>query len=298
MGLQCKVHPSRIGAKAAARLGVGKIRYICPMWGRFESLIILYCHLGNLLEKFPPLNSSSLKARINLCLRAKTTPGTMADDPGEGEGEDERELELSTVAAIYPELTRNLDLGPFSASIDIPVDPVRGLLIRFPVADGAPLNNLRGPVSTDADFVIQASGIGGRSATVDSSPQDAHRLSHLPPLNLRLLLPDGYPAEQPPVFYLNSQYSWVPEKKLQHLRSAGNILWKDMGGDQVVFAYIDYLREEADKGFDLGLAEEEVVDISADLKVALLDFDLRAKRINFERATFECGICLGKPQWG
>ena len=221
----------------------------------------------------------------------------MADDLGDGEGEDEREVELSTVAAIYPELTRTLDLGPFSASLDIPVEPVKGLLIHFPAADGAPLNNLSAPNSTDESFVVQSNGIEERSAVVDSIPQNAHRLSHLPPLNLRLLLPNGYPTEQPPVICLESQYSWLPEKKLQDLRSAGNTLWEDMGRDQVVFAYIDYLREVAENGFDVGLVEEEAVNISADLKVALLDFDLRAKRIKFENATFECGVCLGKPQW-
>lgn len=221
----------------------------------------------------------------------------MADDLGDGEGEDEREVELSTVAAIYPELTRNLDLGPFSASLDIPVEPVKGLLIHFPAADGAPLNNLSAPNSTDESFVVQSNGIEERSAAVDSIPQNAHRLSHLPPLNLRLLLPNGYPTEQPPVICLESQYSWLPEKKLQDLRSAGNTLWEDMGRDQVVFAYIDYLREVAENGFDLGLVEEEAVNISADLKVALLDFDLRATRLKFENATFECGVCLGKPQW-
>ena len=220
----------------------------------------------------------------------------MADDPGEGEGEDERELELSTVAAIYPELIQNLDLGPFSASIDIPVDPVKGLLIRFPAAEGAPPSYLSAPDSTDEGFVVQSGGMEERSATVENIPRDAHRLSHLPPLKLRLLLPDGYPTEQPPVIYLDSQYSWLPEKKLQELRRAGNTLWGDMGGDQVVFAYIDYLREAAENGFDLGLAEKEALDISADLKVALLDFDLRAKRVKFEMATFECGVCLGKPQ--
>ena len=219
----------------------------------------------------------------------------MADDPGDGEGDDERELELSIVAAIYPELIRNLDLGPFSASIDIPVDPVRGLLIRFPT-EGTPPSYSSAPDTTDEGFVVQSGGIEKRATTDKNNPRDAHRLSHLPPLNLRLLLPDRYPTEQPPIIYLDSQYSWLPEKKLQELRRAGNTLWKDMGGDQVVFAYIDYLREVAENGFDLGLAEEEALDISADLKVALLDFDLRAKRVKFEKATFECGVCLGKPQ--
>ena len=220
----------------------------------------------------------------------------MADELGDGEGDDERELELSTVAAIYPELIRNLDLGPFSASIDIPVDPVRGLLIHFPVADGAPLDNLNAPNSTVESLVVRSNGIEKQSGAVHGTPQDTHRLSHLPPLNLRLLLPDGYPTEQPPVLYLNSQYSWLPEKKLKDLRSGADMLWKDMRGDQVVFAYIDYLREAAENGFDLGLAEEEILDIPAHLKIALLDFDLRARREKFEKQTFECGICLGKPQ--
>ena len=220
----------------------------------------------------------------------------MADDPGDGEGDDERELELSTVAAIYPELIRNLDLGPFSASIDIPVDPIKGLLIRFPAAEGAPPNYLSVPNSTDEGFVVQSGDIEERATTDENTPRDAHRLLHLPPLKLRLLLPDGYPTEQPPVIYLDSQCSWLPERKLQQLRRAGNTLWEDMGGDQVVFAYIDYLREVAENGFDLGPAEKEALDISADLKVALLDFDLRAKRVKLEKATFECGVCLGKPQ--
>ena len=220
----------------------------------------------------------------------------MADDIGE-EADDERALELSTVAAIYPELSlESSGSSPFFASLDIAVDPVKGLLIRFPTADGAPLEpGVTPPSSTGQEASIQQydqDEEATASYPAKSPTEDAHRLLHLPPLTLKLLLPDGYPAEKPPVFYLSSQ--WLPEKKLQVLRAAGHTIWDDMGRDQVVFAYIDYLREAAERGFDLGQGEVEVLEVSADLKVALLDFDLKAKRAKFEKETFECGICLGK----
>lgn len=175
------------------------------------------------------------------------------------------------------------------------VEPLKGLLIRFPTAEGAtPETEFTPPSSTEGGYSAQQY-VGDKPATdafpANSTTQDAHRLSHLPPLTLELSLPDGYPAEKPPVFYLSSQ--WLPDKKLQELRAAGHIIWNDMGKDQVVFAYIDHLREAAERGFDLGRGEAEVLEVSADLKVALLDFDLKAKRAKFEKETFECGICLG-----
>lgn len=219
----------------------------------------------------------------------------MADDNGE-DADDERALELSTVAAIYPELSLNPSGSePFSASIDVAVEPIKGLLIRFPTPEGAPPENeYTPPSSTEEGISVQQfvrEGFESDAYLTENTIRDAHRLSHLPPLTLRLSLPNRYPAEKPPVFYLSSQ--WLPERKLQELRAAGHTIWDDMGRDQVVFAYIDHLREAAERGFDLGQGEAEVLVVSADLKVALLDFDLKAKRAKFERETFECGICLG-----
>ena len=199
----------------------------------------------------------------------------MADDPG-GEGEDdERIIELSSIAAIYPELS--VDPVSFTASIDVQVEPIHPLPILFPSADGAP---------------PQKGGKQGARSTEDQV-QNIHHLSHLPPLTLRLELPDGYPAERPPVFSLNTQYFWLPEYKLQELNNAGHMIWEVMGRDQVVFSYIDYLQESAEKGFDLARDEGTVLEIAPDLKVSLLDFDMKARRAKFEKETFECGICLG-----
>lgn len=215
----------------------------------------------------------------------------MADDLDEGD--DERTVELASLAAIYPELvTDALGLGPFSATISIQVEPVEPLSIRFPSADGAP------PVGPFALSQSTADGISQLEIREDgvqpSKKEDATKLSHLPAMNLKMFLPEGYPAEKPPVFHLTSQYSWVPETKLEELREAGHALWEELGRDQVVFSYIEYLREAAERGFDMAQADDQVLEISPGLKVSLLDFDLKAKRAKFERETFECGICLGR----
>ncbi len=214
----------------------------------------------------------------------------MADDL-EG-GEDERTVELASIAAIYPELLVDVaGSDPYSATISIEVEPLEPLSIRFPSADGAPpVRPLTLPHSTIEE--ISRLDIGD---DVDSTllNENISRLSHLPALNLQLSLPQGYPAEKPPVFYLESQFSWLPEQKVQELRKAGYTLWEELGRDQVVFSYLEYLREAAERGFDIAQADDQVLEFSPDLKVSLLDFDLKAKRAKFERETFECGICLG-----
>ena len=215
----------------------------------------------------------------------------MADDTEEGE--DERAVELASLAAIYPELLIDEEgSDPFSATISIEVEPAEPLSIRFPSADGAPPVGL---IPNPHAVVEQISQLELGDIRNDiPTKEDVSRLSHLPALNLRLSLPEGYPAEKPPVFYLESQYSWLPDQKLQELRQAGHTIWEELGRDQVVFSYIDHLREAAERGFDMAQADDQVLEVSPDLKVSLLDFDLKAKRAKFERETFECGICLGR----
>ena len=214
------------------------------------------------------------------------------DDDLAGE-KDERSVELTSLTAIYPELMIDaLGLDPFSATISIQVEPVEPLSIRFPSADGAPPV---GPLALPHSIIegIPQLEIGGeRLASI--AGEDVSHLTHLPALDLHVSLPEGYPAEKPPVFHLTSQYSWLPEQKLEELREEGCKIWEDLGRDQVVFSYIDYLREAAERGFDMAQADDQVLEISPDLKVSLLDFDLKAKRAKFERETFECGICLGR----
>ena len=215
----------------------------------------------------------------------------MADDLEDGE--DERTVELTSIAAIYPELLVDVaGSDPFSATISIEVEPLEPLSIRFLSADGVPpVGPLTLPHSTIEEISQLDIGADGDSTL---SNENTSRLSHLPALNLQISLPQGYPAEKPPIFYLESQYSWLPEQKVQELRIAGHALWEELGRDQVVFSYLDYLREAAERGFDIAQADDQALEFPPDLKVSLLDFDLKAKRAKFERETFECGICLGR----
>ena len=210
----------------------------------------------------------------------------MADDTVEDD--DERAIELSSVKAIYPEL--EIDEGGYAATIDLQVEPVPPLAILFPtLADGVP--------PLDEQNLRSDDHAGGQAPIVGNSPgdriQNIYHLSHLPPLALRMSLPDGYPSENPPEICLGTQYSWLPQYKVKELRDAAHTIWEEMSRDQVVFSYIDHLREAAEKGFDLAQGGK-ILEVPADLKVSLLDFDIKARHARFDSETFECGICLGR----
>ena len=206
-----------------------------------------------------------------------------------GSLEDERAVELSTIAAIFPELVFD-PADPFTASIDLPVTPAKPLTVQFPaLAGGAvPKGILTPPNSAGASD----------ETLVHEEPslviQNVPHLSHLPPLTLRVTLPHDYPATSPPKFCLESQLSWVPEAKLEELRVAGHTVWEDMGRDQTVYAYIDYLQQAAEDCFGLVPSDGDVLDLPKDLEIPLLDYDMKAKRTIFEQETFECGVCLGR----
>ena len=227
-----------------------------------------------------------------LCL-CPIAPGTMADEFETQE--DERASELSSISAIYPEIIIDSS-DPYSASIDIRVEPIKPLAISFPpLADPRAASGVSTPPTSEGsgDAALAKRDLPAAPNGPAGLPQDVHRLSHLPPLTLKIGLPDGYPMQQPPVFDLQMASPWLPEKIMVKLKNTGHSIWEEMGRDQVVFSYIDFLREAAEEAFDLPEAWEETVIVPQNLKIALLDFDRQAKRAEFERKTFECGVCLG-----
>ncbi len=84
----------------------------------------------------------------------------MSHDLEEAE-EDERALELSTLSAIYPELLRDPS-DPVSATIDIPVDPVRPVFVFFPPTSDGMGPSLPTPPESDGK-VNYLSRIAGRA---------------------------------------------------------------------------------------------------------------------------------------
>ncbi|KAI9864645.1 MAG: translation termination inhibitor protein itt1 [Trichoglossum hirsutum] len=210
--------------------------------------------------------------------------------------EDEREIELSSICAIFPELTISPE-DPFAASIDLPVSPAKPVAVVFPpLADGAPPTGLPTPPSSGGvdGGNEKAIGVDPRGEAVEEPARDIHHLSHLPPLSLQIKLPEGYPASEPPVLDLSTSPPWLPKDTLLRLQSDGQRLWEELGRNQVIYAYIDHLRQAAEGAFDLfdlG-GGEPPFEVAQDMKIALLDFDQKGKRDEFERETFECGVCL------
>jgi E3 ubiquitin-protein ligase RNF14 len=209
-------------------------------------------------------------------------------DDGPDAAEDERATELATITAIFPELVTDPS-DPFSASLDIPVTPAKPLPILFPpVPGGAQPATLLTPPSSDGSSDPATVKVAPVGPTVE-----IRYLSHLPPLLLNITLPPGYPANAPPIVELQSQSAWLPDTKLKELKDSAAELWGLNGCNQVVYDYIDSLQQAAEVGFDLVQKGGGALEISQDLELALLDFDLKAKRAKFEQETFDCGVCLG-----
>lgn len=185
--------------------------------------------------------------------------------------DDERVTELESISAIFPELL--FDAGdPFTASIDVPVIPTIPIQISF----------------TEQVAVAEALDNGTAAPPI----VDTHNLEYLPPLNVKFTLPAGYPTLKPPTFHISTSPPWLPKSLLQNLQADGERMWEDFGHDQVLFAFLDKVQDDARDSF--GISSGDIaLDLSQNDKVALLDFNIKAKQEAFKKETFDCGICLG-----
>jgi E3 ubiquitin-protein ligase RNF14 len=221
----------------------------------------------------------------------------MEDDPGAAD--DERTIELSSIAAIFPELILDPE-SPYDATLGIAVSPSPPLKIRLHQLAERGLPVLPTPprsVETDEDTNAVAGTKRKAVQSNEDAAEDVHNLTHLPPLILHVHLPDGYPSTKPPEFELSTSPPWIPKTKLENMKADGMRLWQELGKDQVVFTYIDHLQQLAEIGFNLARDLHNDVGLSSDMKLALLDFDLKTKREVFEKETFNCGVCL-EPKKG
>lgn len=187
--------------------------------------------------------------------------------------EDPRDIELSTISAIYPELQLDQD-DSHKLSIELPVSLSKPVTVLFPAVAGLP------PSLTPTTVAAEA---------------DSQALSNLPALQVNITLPDGYPQDEPPRVSISTSPSWLSRDILRKLETNITRLWEDIGRDQVIFTYIDDLQRASDNVFGL-VDSKGTLEVAPDHKLSLLDYDINAKRKAFERETFECGICLGKPR--
>lgn len=199
----------------------------------------------------------------------------MADD-------DEREEELSSLSAIFPELTIDAN-DQFSASLELPVTPTSPLLIRFiptkPQGTGTKTFYI-GPEATNVAYI-----------------ERDIELTHLPPLSLKIRLPPQYPSTSLPKVRLSTQHKWLPKDKLVELEKDVEALWEEYGHCQILFAYIDHLQQAAERGFDLDQSAEGCLVLPVTMEERLVAYSTETKQAIFNAGTYDCGICI-EPKKG
>ncbi|KAL4898617.1 RWD domain-containing protein [Aspergillus ambiguus] len=213
--------------------------------------------------------------------------------------DDDRSMELSSITAIFPEITVD-PLLPFRATFDLPVKPVTPLRVCFLQQDAEIPTILTPPTSLDtSESGFGSESIPGpiRNAATADADKDVHIMSYLPPLRLEMDLPDGYPAERPPIIKLSTDPPWLPAPVVSRLIDDGRRLWEECGRSLVIYSYIDHLQQLADITFGIDGIPDGDLQLPRSLKVALLDFNNKAEREKFEQETFECGVCL-EPKKG
>jgi E3 ubiquitin-protein ligase RNF14 len=202
------------------------------------------------------------------------------------EMEDQRQEEIDCITAIFPEITIDPE-NPFRASLELPVHPHHPVEVLFPAT----------PEGPDQDD-IPTPPLSATSSEEEPQPAatinvDSHRLSYLPSLQLHITLPEGYPETHPPEFELSTSPPWLSRSSLDELEASGLRMWEEVGHDLVVFGYIDSLQQAAETAFGFG-EEGNVLEISQDHRISILDFDIKASQAAFDKETFDCGVCLGK----
>ncbi|KIV92863.1 hypothetical protein PV10_04127 [Exophiala mesophila] len=201
----------------------------------------------------------------------------MTDD--NDSSEDERTEEISSIRSIFPEIVIDPS-QPYKLSLDLSVTPLQPLTVFF-----------KPPTETTPPALPQLPQVLRDQPAVQD---ESHQISHLPPLSLLITLPEGYPATKPPFVSISCQSKWLPQQVLDRLIKDCENKWEEYGQQPVVFALIADLKTESEDAF--GLAGTKL-HLCSDLQLALLDFDLKAKREEFEKETFDCGICL-EPKKG
>ncbi|KAJ9148309.1 RBR-type E3 ubiquitin transferase [Pleurostoma richardsiae] len=205
------------------------------------------------------------------------------------ESDDQRDVELSSLTAIFPEIRRVSEDDPYTITLDVPVNPSKAITVLFPAAaDGAP--------PLDHAPAVNNRTLAGSGAQVNNGNIESHELSHLPPVTLRICLPKNYPLDEPPAVTVTTSPPWLPQDTARKLEADCARLWEELGRDLVVFTFIDHIQQCTDDVFAL-INDDGVLEIDPQHKIAVLDYDIKAKRAAFENGTFDCGVCL-EPKKG
>ncbi|GJN75224.1 hypothetical protein Purlil1_10923 [Purpureocillium lilacinum] len=205
--------------------------------------------------------------------------------------DDARFMELETLEAIFPEIRRPSDVPGFVFELELPVRPAEPVTVLFPAAEGAAPDGKQPAAPSASSAAVPSSSTSPAPAGPAAEPVDSLLVSHLPPVSLRIVLPDGYPADKPPQVSISTTPQWLSRETLASLEGDGPRLWEEAGRDMVAYSYIDHVHRAAEDVFGAVTAEGTLA-VPPEHKLAVLDYDIKAKRAAFEKETFECGICL------
>ncbi|KAK3359999.1 RWD domain-containing protein [Lasiosphaeria hispida] len=194
--------------------------------------------------------------------------------------ESPRDIELTSLAAIYPEIQQIRPNDPYIIALDVPVTPSDPVVVFFPAVAEA-------ETPTDPRAHQQGNQYGGPQGN-NASVVDSHELAHLPSLHLEIVFGPRYPAEQPPQITVSTTPPWLPAQTVRKLQDDGPRLWEEMGRDMVGFTYIDYIQQSAEHVFGL-VGDKGALKVDSQHKIAILDYDIKARRAAFEKGTFDCG---------
>ncbi|KAK3994782.1 RING finger protein [Cladorrhinum sp. PSN332] len=197
----------------------------------------------------------------------------MADD----DLDNPRDVELSSLTAIYPEIQQPKPDDPYTITLDLPVTPSKAVVVFFPAAS-----------DDDTRPEVNNNRVG---AGAGPNQVDSHEIAHLPSLHLQITFGPKYPADEPPHVTISTTPPWLPADTVERLEEDGTRLWDDMGRDIVGFTYIDHLQQAAEEIFGL-VGDKDALEVDPSHKIAILDYDIQARRAAFEKETFECGVCL------
>ena len=178
---------------------------------------------------------------------------------------------------IFPELEIVGQEHDFTFKIEVPVNPVKPVTVMFPAAS---TETTAGPAGVNLVPGIQGAQV------------DSHELAFLPSVHLQISLPKGYPSEKPLEVEITSSPQWLPSDTVRRLQADAPRLWDEMGRDMVAFSYIDHVQQAAEDAFGLTDATRHL-EVDSAHKIAILDYDIKARRAAFERETYTCGVCLG-----
>ncbi|KXX74598.1 E3 ubiquitin-protein ligase itt1 [Madurella mycetomatis] len=196
----------------------------------------------------------------------------------EDEFNNPRDVELSSLSAIYPEIQQLRPDDPYTVALDIPVSPSKAVTVFFPAA-------------ADDALPPGANGASNGAGRGQQDAVDSHELAHLPSIRMEITLGPQYPAEKPPQIAISTTPPWLPEKTVKQLEDDAPRLWEEMGRDMVGFTYIDHVQQAAEDVFGL-VDEKGTLEVDPRHKIAIIDYDIKARRAAFEKETFDCGVCL------